>query len=150
MMQSTRSTWTTNRVFALVLGIVFVLIAIIGFLTPAENSTGVQAIFGLFDVDVVHNLVHLITGIVAIAAAFMGFSVWFNRIFGIIYTLIGILGLIPALYFPSGTYGTDNGLFLGIMHINAGDHVLHLVTGIVALIVGYMLDRTVTRPTAAL
>ena len=33
----------------------------------------------------------------------------YNRVFGVIYTVLGLLGLIPALYFP--TYGTDAGRF---------------------------------------
>jgi len=137
MVQRTTSAWTTNRIVALVIGIVMVVIGIVGFFIPAENSTGVQALFGIFDVDVVHNLVHLVTGILGIVAAFTGWSRTFNRAFGVIYIVLGLLGLIPALYFPSGAYGTDSGLFLGIMHINAGDHILHLVVGIVAAAVGF-------------
>ena len=63
MVQRTETQWSTNRIFALALGVVFTLIAIIGFLTPAENSTGVQAIFGIFDVDVLHSIVHLLFGL---------------------------------------------------------------------------------------
>ena len=124
---------------ALILGILFTLLGIIGFFTPPENSTGVQALLGLFDVDLVHNLFFLITGVLGIAAAFTGYSRTFNQVFGVVYILFGLLGLIPALYFPAGTYGHDSGLFLGLTHDNAGDHVLHLVTGIVALVVGFFL-----------
>jgi uncharacterized membrane protein HdeD (DUF308 family) len=141
--------WTTNRIVALVIGVVLLLVGIIGFFVPAENSTGVQAIFGLFDVDVVHNLVHVVSGILGIAAAFTGWSRRFNQVFGIIYILIGLLGLIPALYFPAGTFGTDRGLFLGLMHINAADHVLHLVIGIVGAAVGFFVaDDVAGRVTA--
>jgi len=138
MVQQTTE-WTTNRIVALVIGVVLLLVGIIGFFVPPENPTGVQALFGIFDVDVVHNLVHVVTGILGIAAAFTGWSRRFNQVFGIIYILLGLLGLIPALYFPAGTYGTDRGLFLGLMHINAGDHVLHLVVGIVAAAVGFFV-----------
>lgn len=146
MVQQTRTTWTTNRMFALVLGIVLLLIGVIGFFIPTENGTGVQALFGIFDVDVVHNLVHVLSGLIAIAAAFGGFSVAYNRIFGVIYTLIGLLGLIPALYFP--TYGTDSGLFLGLMHLSIADHVLHLVIGLSAMAVGFYADRNFRKPAA--
>jgi uncharacterized membrane protein HdeD (DUF308 family) len=131
--------WTTNRIVALAIGVVLLLVGIIGFFLPAENSTGVQALFGIFDVDVVHNLVHLLSGLIGIAAAFTGWSRRFNQVFGIVYILIGLLGLIPALYFPAGAYNTDRGLFLGLMHINAGDHILHLVVGIVAAAVGFFV-----------
>ena len=144
MVQRTTSTWTTNRIVALTIGIALVLVGIIGFFVPAENSTGVQALFGIFDVDLVHNLIHLVTGILGIAAAFTGWSRTFNRTFGVIYIALGLLGLIPALYFPAGAYGTDRGLFLGLMHINAGDHILHLVVGLVAAAVGFGVRDDVT------
>jgi uncharacterized membrane protein HdeD (DUF308 family) len=149
MIQRTTA-WTTNRIVALVIGVALLLVGIIGFFIPAENSTGVQALFGIFDVDAVHNVVHVLSGILGIAAAFTGWSRRFNQIFGIIYILIGLLGLIPALYFPAGSFGTDRGLFLGLMHINAGDHVLHLLVGIVAAAVGFFVaDYVEARATAA-
>jgi len=132
--------------FALVLGFVLLLIGVIGFVIPTENGTGVQALFGIFDVDVVHNLIHVLSGLIAIAAAFGGFSVTYNRVFGVIYTVLGLLGLIPALYFP--TYGTDAGRFLGLMHLSIADHVLHLVIGIAAMGVGFYADRNLRRPAA--
>lgn len=146
MLQSTRADWTVNRMYALILGIVLVLIGVIGFFIPQENSTGVQALFGIFDVDVVHNLVHIVSGLIGIGAAFGGFSVTFNRVFGIIYTLIAILGLMPFLYFP--TYGNDSGRFLGLMHLSVADHVLHFIIGLSALAVGYYADRNMRRPAA--
>ena len=73
MIQPTRTAWTTNRMFALVLGSVLLLIGVIGFVIPTENGTGVQALFGIFDVDVVHNLIHVLSGLIAIAAAFAVF-----------------------------------------------------------------------------
>ncbi|HZR39137.1 MAG TPA: DUF4383 domain-containing protein [Ktedonobacteraceae bacterium] len=136
--------WTVNRVFALVVGIIFVLIAIIGFFTPMRNATGVQPLFGIFDVDTVHNWIHLISGLLGIIAAFVGQARTFNQAFGIFYTLLGILGLFSVLYFPPGTYGHDTGLFLGLTHINAADHVLHLVAGIIALIVGFFFAGSAT------
>ena len=141
MVQQTETQWSTNRIFALALGIVFTLIAIIGFLTPTENSSGVQAIFSIFDVDGVHNIVHLLFGLLGIAAAFTGYARRYNQAFGVIYVVLALLGLIPALYFPAGSFGHDNGLFLGLMHINAGDHILHLVTGLAAVYVGFVVDR---------
>ena len=141
MVQQTETQWSTNRIFALALGIVFTLIAIIGFLTPTENSSGVQAIFSIFDVDGVHNIVHLLFGLLGIAAAFTGYARRYNQAFGVIYVVLGLLGLIPALYFPAGSFGQDNGLFLGLMHINAGDHILHLITGLAAVYVGFFVGR---------
>jgi hypothetical protein len=140
------TTWTANRIFALVLGIVLLLVGIIGFFTPTR-AYDVQEVFGLFDVDLIHNLIHVISGILGIAAAFMGWARTYNRVFGIIYVALGILGLIPALYFPPGSFGHDNGLFLGLTHINAADHILHLVIGLAALAVGYLVRDDTVAPT---
>ncbi len=137
MVQRNDSVWTLNRIVALGLGVVFLLVAIVGFLTPMENSTGVRAELGIFDVDTIHSIVHLLFGILGIAAAFTGFSRRFNQGFGVIYIVLGLLGLIPALYFPAGSFGTDSGLFLGLMHLSIADHVLHLVTGLLAAVVGF-------------
>jgi hypothetical protein len=131
----------TNRIVALVIGIVFSLIGLAGFLVSSSMAKG--NLMG-FDVDLVHNLIHLITGIAALAAAFMEWSRRFNQIFGIIYLIVGLAGLVyPGLYF--------NGLLLGLMHVNAADHVLHLVVGLVAAGVGFFVrdyddpdDRTAT------
>ena len=143
MVQRTTSAWTTNRLVALVIGLVLLLTGIIGFFVPVKSG-GVQELFGLFDVDTVHNLIHVVSGVLGIVAAFMGWSRTFNRAFGIIYIVLGLLGLISGLYFPPGTYGTDNGLFLGLTHINAADHILHLVVGLVAAAVGFAVHDDVT------
>jgi uncharacterized protein DUF4383 len=143
MVQRTNTLWTANRMLALALGIIFTVISIIGFFTPQENSTGVQAVFGIFDVDRNHTIFYLITGLLGIAAAFTGQARLFNRVFGILYLLLGLLGLIPALYFPAGTYGTDHGLFLGFTHINTADHILHLITGVVAIVVGFFVKESI-------
>lgn len=149
MQQSTKAAtlWTTNRIVALVLGIILLLLGLIGFITPEENSTGVRAIFGIFDTDTVHNFVFLVLGIIGIAMALGGQARTFNQVFGILYIIVGILGLFSAFYFPAGTYGTDQGLLFGIMHDNAGDHVLELVTGIIAAIIGFTSTGDTTRTT---
>lgn len=148
MLQRNDSVWTPNRILALTLGIVFTLVAILGFLTPTENATGVRAVLGIFDVDTFHSIVHLLFGLLGIAAAFMGFSQRYNQAFGVIYIVLALLGLIPALYFPAGAYGHDGGLFLGLMHLSIGDHILHFVTGLAAAVVGFGLtDRMGRRAT---
>lgn len=142
MLQRTETSWSANRIVALTLGIIYTLLAIIGFLTPTENSTGVQAALGIFDVDTLHNVFNLVFGLLGIAAAFTGYSQTYNQVFGVIYVLLGLLGLIPALYFPAGAYGHDAGRFLGLIHLSIADHILHLVTGIAAVYVSFFLVRS--------
>ena len=120
------SAWTVNRAVALIIGIVFLIIGIVGLITDTTSGS----LLG-FQVDLVHNLVHLVTGIVALAAAFCGWSRRFNQVFGIIYLLVGIAGLFPALYF--------GGKLLGIMAVNGADNVLHLLVGLIAAAVGFFV-----------
>ena len=124
--QRSTSEWTTNRIVAMVIGVVFLVIGLLGLLFDTNGGS----ILGL-QVDLVHNLVHLLTGILGIAAAMTGWSRRFNQVFGIIYLLIGLAGLIPAFYF--------GGRLLGLMHVNAADNVLHLIVGIVATGVGFFV-----------
>src|SRR5712671_1971377 len=125
-MVRTETDWTVNRIVAFIIGIVFLILGILGLiLHPTSGS-----IFG-FQVDLVHNLVHLVTGILGIAAAYTGYSRLFNQVFGIIYLALGILGLFPGVYF--------GGRLLGIMHVNGADNLLHLIVGIVASAVGFFV-----------
>jgi len=111
---------------AMVIGVVFFVVGILGLLLDTTSGS----LLG-FDVDLVHNFVHLLTGILGLAAAFTGWSRRFNQVFGIIYLLVGLAGLIPALYFDQR--------LLGLMHVNAADNVLHLVVGGVAAAVGFFV-----------
>ena len=137
IIQETGATWTSNRTGVLSIGVVFTILGLVGFFTPLENSTGVRAVLGIFDSDTFGNVISLITGLLGIAAAFTGLAVTYNRVFGVISALIGLLGLIPALYFP--VYGNDNGRFLGLTHLSVADHVLHIVLGLLALAIGFYL-----------
>jgi hypothetical protein len=130
-------TWTPNRILALVLGIVLTLVGIMGFFVSSSMSPG--NLLG-FNVDVVHNIIHLLTGLAALASVYGGWSRRFNQIFGIIYLVVALAGLVPALYF--------DGRLLGLMHVNAADNVLHWVIALAAIIVGFVIrDYTETRTT---
>ena len=130
-------TWTPNRILALVLGIVFTLIGILGFF--ATSSMQPASLLG-FGVDVIHNIIHLVIGLAGLAAAFTGWSRRYNQVFGIIYLVLGIAGLIPALHF--GMVGDMR--LLGLTYVNGADNVLHLVVGIVQVAVGFFVHDTET------
>jgi len=48
------------------------------------------------------------------------------KVFGVIFLLVGILGFVPGV--------TNNGHLLGIFHVNAAHNLVHIVTGVAALI----------------
>ena len=93
--------------FALVFGIVFLVVGIAGFipgLTPAHRhpDVGLQAglglLFGLFPVNILHNLVHLLFGGWGLAASrSVSGSLGYAKATAVIYAVLMLMGLIPAL-----------------------------------------------------
>jgi hypothetical protein len=123
-----------TRYFALIFGIVYLLVGVLGLIpglltaptTPVTVNVLNGDLFGLFPVNIIHTLVHLIIGIWGILAyrSFDG-SRAFARAAGVIFIVLFIFGLIPGL----------NTLF-GLAPLNGSDIWLHLVSGIVALYFG--------------
>ena len=85
----------------------------------------------IFHADTFHNGVHIGSGVlfVLIALAAAGFASTFLILFGIVYLLIGVIGLISF-----GTQGM--GKVLGILHVNGADNILHIALGLLILIAG--------------
>ncbi|MBV8695574.1 MAG: DUF4383 domain-containing protein [Chloroflexi bacterium] len=121
-----------QRLVTLVGGIIFILIGILGFF-PVFTPGG--ALLGLFAVNAVHNIVHLLLGIIALIAVYLGMSQLYNKVIGIVYLLLAIIGFILL---PVGP-----GLLLGIVAINLADNFLHLVLGIVLAGVGFLVPADV-------
>lgn len=117
---------------AIVFGVVFLIIGILGFV-PVVAPDGY--LFGLFQVDTLHNLVHLITGVVAAIVGFMTerASQLFFQIFGVVYGLLAVLGFFHG----------DSPLF-GVIAHNPADIGLHIVIALVALYLGFTAPRTPT------
>lgn len=116
-----------SRRVALIFGITFVAVGLIGFVPNPLVAPG-----GLFAVNAAHNLVHLGTGAAFLVAA-LRYAVqsrtWIQGI-GAVYTLVAILGFIPALF--SGEH------LLGIVHINEADKWLHVGLAIAILAAGFL------------
>lgn len=103
----------------------FLFIGIAGFV-PAAFKDGL--LFGLFAVNVWHNIIHIVSGVLAAAAGYT--SSWssrlFFKVFGVIYTAIAIMGLIMG-----------NGLMFGFVANNMADVVLHFILGVASLYIGF-------------
>jgi hypothetical protein len=48
------------------------------------------------------------------------------NVFGVVFLLVGILGFVPGV--------TDNGHLLGVFHVNTAHNLVHIVSGIAALV----------------
>lgn len=103
----------------MILGWVFVVVGLLGFVS--------HPILGIFPVNTLHNIIHLLSGVLALVASSKGeeASVMFAKIFGVVYALVTLLG-----FFASGFI---NNLIMG----GAADNVLHLVLAVVLLYVGF-------------
>ncbi|MEX0618688.1 MAG: DUF4383 domain-containing protein, partial [Pseudohongiellaceae bacterium] len=97
------------RKFALIYGIVFLVIGIAGFIpafvtpyNPADPNLAVTAgagyLFGIFPVNLLHNLTHAAFGIWGIVAyGSLSGSRLYAQAVAIIYGVFVIMGLIPGL-----------------------------------------------------
>ena len=132
-----------QKTVALVFGIVFLLIGLLGFV-PALTPGG--ALLGLFMVNGVHSIVHILFGIFGIAAAFTGFSRLYNKVGGVIYLVLAVVGFVALLGLTALAPG---GMLLGLVATNMADNVLHLVLGLVLAYVGFALQSSRTVPQRA-
>ena len=115
----------TAKLAAIILGVVFVLIGLLGFFN--------NPVIGLFAVNPAHNLVHIISGLVLLAGAFSSLgSSTALKIIGVVYVIVAVAGFLPFLYFG------DGGL-LGFITMNDADKWLHVVLAIVMLGAGFAL-----------
>lgn len=123
-----------TRYFALIAGIVYLLVGVIGFLATGLSMDASVAtaprLLGLFPVNVLHNIVHLAIGLWGIAAyrSFAGARA-FARALAVIYALLAVMGLISAL--------NINTTF-GLIPIFGNDVWLHALTAIVAAYFGFV------------
>ena len=136
---------TTLQKMAMLFGVVFLLITVLGFIPgvieESENGgdlftfgdTG-ALLLGIFGVNVVENIIHLLFGIagLALARTHAGARSYFLG-GGVIYILVGVLYLIV---------GHDTALnFIGV---NTESDYLHLVLGVLMLLFGFALGRATT------
>ncbi len=105
--------------WAMVFGIVFIVIGLLGFI-----SNPIVGRAGYFMTNGLHDLVHIISGIIMLVVAMKNDKAASTVliIFGFVYLLVTILGFL--------------GITLGL-DINGPDNLLHLVLAVVFLVVGY-------------
>lgn len=109
---------TPGQMFALVFGVVYVLIGILGFFV----GEGTLILFG---VNLLHSIVHLLVGAVWIfASRDAAIAKQVNLVIGVVYLLLGVLGLLGGIIVED------------LINNNGADTVLHLVSGAAAVYFG--------------
>jgi hypothetical protein len=128
-----------TRTFALVFGIVFLAVGALGFVPnmvqppmDGHNVTMTQGygdLLGLFPVNMLHNIVHILFGLWGIMASRGSFGGAKNYARGvaIIYAVLTVLGLLDA----------TNTTF-GLIPIYGNDVWLHAVLALIAAYFGWM------------
>lgn len=140
----------SERYCALSLGIIFLIIGIAGFIPafvsmpPAVNAAqmpvdtapntyaaGFGYLFGLFPVNLLHNIVHCIVGILGIVfSGDVARARLFNRGFAISYALLALMGLLPI-----------TGTTFGLMPIFGNNVWFNAITAAVAAYFGFIVPN---------
>ena len=110
---------------AILFGLVFLVVGILGFVPAATNN---EMLLGIFHVNLAHNIVHLASGAIFLLCgmAGAGASRTFFRIFGVVYALVAALGFY---------YGDEP--ILGVVANNTADVWLHVGLAVVMLFLGF-------------
>ena len=109
-------------------GIVFVIIGLGGFLPflVTKDSMGMDLLLGLFMVGVIHNIIHLASGVAALAASSSAsYARLYFKIFGVVYALVTVIGFIQG------------NTVLGLIPVNLADNFLHLLIAAASLYLGF-------------
>ena len=124
------ATGSLPRTWALIAGAVLILVGVLGFFA---NPIVGSAPGALVATDTLHNIVHIGTGVLALAIASMKGDALVNGLFGfgILYAVVFVLVLI-----------SPNLLGLFSVPANAYDHVIHAALAAVTLGVAYMARST--------
>jgi len=124
------------RLYALIFGAVLVIAGIIGFFYSSDFAAPgkVSPVLGILDVNGWHNVVHIVTGALGLAAYAAGAYAarTYALALGAIYIVVAIWGFIVG----------DGGAILGFLPVNTEDNVLHLIIGLVGLAAGAAPTRT--------
>jgi hypothetical protein len=123
-----------NRLLGVVFGAVYVLIGALGFAVTAGVgffATEGGLLLGIFEVNIFHNVAHLIIGAALLLGGLSSASAAkaINSVVGAAYLVLGLAGLFLV------------GTALNILALNVADNVLHFGSAAVLLAVGLGADK---------
>ncbi len=114
------------RTVAAVFGAVYLLVGIIGFVMDSP-------LFGLFPVNALHNIVHIVLGAILLYGSMSNAAaIQTTRGVGGLLVVLGLLGFIDP--------------FTDLVPLGGNDVWLHLASGVILLAAGFMGETAETRP----
>jgi hypothetical protein len=125
---------TLPQTLSLVFGIVYLLVGIVGFFVTgfddfAGNSQH-ERLIGLFMINPLHNVAHILVGIAGIALAkTLASARTYGWLLAVVYGAAFIYGLIAA------------GKTWDFLNINGADNVLHILTALVGVVIALIPVR---------
>jgi hypothetical protein len=131
------------RLYALLVGGALTIAGIIGFFYESSFDTGdsiqTDAVFGILDVNGWHNVVHLATGLLGLAA--VGYAArTYALVLGLVYVVVAVWGFIEV-------GGDSAGVILDFLPVNTEDNVLHAILGVLGLAAGAATPKAVPATT---
>ncbi len=131
---------TLIQKLAWVYAVLFVLVTVTGYVPAFNDENG--NLFGLFSLQFYDDLLHLASGILAGIAAWLSYraSVSYFKIFGVLYGMDGVVGLL------TGSGYLDLGIFLnGSLDIDLWTRIAantpHILIGGFATYIGFVLSK---------
>lgn len=116
------------RALAILFGIVFICVGVAGFMPMFYVR---DLLFGFFMVNFVHNVIHIVSGVLAImAATSYHYARLYFQIFGVVYGIVAILGFV-----------LEGNLSFIMLQLNTADNILHLVIALVSLYLGFFSQK---------
>lgn len=107
-------------------GFAFLVVGILGFIPNPIASPD-----GIFEVNAVHNVVHLLSGLLALAAGYSSdenHAKAYNVGFGVVYALVTVLGFLGV------------GFVVDLLALNTADNFLHLLFTVILLGAGLSIE----------
>ncbi len=107
-------------------GWVLLVIGVLGFVPGVVNASGF--LFGIFGVNSLHNVIYIVTGLLALSSAgTLKAAKTYFKVIGIVYGLVAILGFAMHV----------------LMTTNTADNILHAVIALYALYYGFRMAPAV-------
>ena len=114
------------RIYAQVIGVVLLLVGVVGLVL------GNQVWLGILNVDIIEDIVHLITGGLLAYVGFGRIDLAVTRtvvgVLGVIYLVVGVLGFVVPMVFGLIPHG-----------YTVFDNLLHLALGILSIAVAWFV-----------